>query len=81
MCTLLQTLRGIHIYPQKFAEERESNIICHPQQLKASISQMGPTTYPSGYEMKMAVQKLFKLSEPKINILKVGYSAMANIIF
>ena len=38
-------------------------------------------TYPPGYEMKVAVQEFYKLHEPKINKLKGGYSATANLIF
>ena len=37
--------------------------------------------YPSGYEMKVAVQEFCKLCKPKINKLKGGYSATANLIF
>ena len=37
--------------------------------------------YPPGYGMKVAVQEFCKLCEPKINKLKGGYSATANLIF
>ena len=37
-------------------------------------------TYPPGYEMKVAVQEFCKLHEPRINKLKGGYSANANLI-
>ena len=37
--------------------------------------------YPPGYDMKVAVQEFHKLHEPKINKLKGGYSATANLIF
>ena len=37
--------------------------------------------YPPGYGMKVAVQEFCKLREPKINKLKGGYSATANLIF
>ena len=45
---------------------------------KARIS---PEVYPPGYGMKVAVQEFCKLHEPKINKLKGGYSATANLIF
>ena len=51
------------------------------QQNKPAINKMAPTTYPPSYEMKMVVQEFHKLHKPKINKLKGGYSAMANLIF
>ena len=45
---------------------------------KARIS---PEVYPPRYAMKVAVQEFHKLHEPKINKLKGGYSATANLIF
>ena len=45
---------------------------------KARIS---PEVYPPRYGMKVAVQEFCKLREPKINKLKGGYSATANLIF
>ena len=45
---------------------------------KARIS---PEVYPPGYCMKVAAQEFWKLHEPKINKLKGGYSATANLIF
>ena len=36
---------------------------------------------PSGYEMQMAAQEFHKLHESKINKVKGGYSATANLIF
>ena len=37
--------------------------------------------YPPGYDMKVAVWEFCKLHKPKINKLKGGYSATANLIF
>ena len=37
--------------------------------------------YPPGYDMKVAAQEFCKLCKPKINKLKGGYSATANLIF
>ena len=45
---------------------------------KARIS---PEVYPPRYGMKVAVQEFCKLREPKINKLKGGYLATANLIF
>ena len=36
--------------------------------------------YPPGYDMKVVVQEFHKLHEPKINKLKGGYLATANLI-
>ena len=37
--------------------------------------------YSPGYDMKVVVQEFHKLCKPKINKLKDGYSATANLIF
>ena len=52
----------------------------HPEEgrLKARIN---PEVYQPRYDMKVAVQEFCKLHEPKINKLKGGYSATANLIF
>ena len=52
----------------------------HPEddRLRARIN---PDTYPPRYEMKVVAQEFHKLYEPKINKLKGGYSAIANLIF
>ena len=49
----------------------------HPEEdrLRARIN---PDAYPPGYEMKVVVQEFCILHKPKINRLKVGYSATAN---
>ena len=69
MCTLLPTLRGLTSTPRRHLEE---------DSVKARINS---DTYPLGYEMKVAVQEFHKLHKPKINKLKGGYSATANLIF
>ena len=81
VCFVIDPQGGLTSNPQKLMEERESNIISHHQQGKANISQIDPTIYPPGYEMKMAVQEFHKLHEPKINKLKGGSSTMPNLIF
>ena len=45
------------------------------------MARVNHATYPPRYEMKVAVQEFHKLHKPKINKLKVGYSATANLIF
>ena len=42
---------------------------------------MNNTLCPPGYEMQMAMQEFHKMCKPKINNLKGGYSATANLIF
>ena len=42
---------------------------------------MTNTVSPPGYDMQMAACKFCKLHEPKVNKLKGGYSATANLIF
>ena len=44
------------------------------------MARFNPATYPPGCEMKEAVQEFCKLFEPKIDKLKGGYSATANLI-
>ena len=46
--------------------------------MKARIN---PEVYPPGYDMKVVAQEFRKLCKPKINKLKGGYSATANLIF
>ena len=46
-----------------------------------SMARVNPIAYPPGNEMKVAAQEFCKLCEPKINKLKGGFSATANLIF
>ena len=57
-----------------------STPIRHPEEdrWKARID---PEVYPPRYHMKVVVQEFCKLCKPKINKLKGGYSATANLIF
>ena len=57
-----------------------STPIRHPEEDR-SKARISPEVYPPGYGMKVAVQEFRKLCEPKINKLKGGYSATANLIF
>ena len=52
----------------------------HPEEDR-SKARINPEVYPPGYDMKVAAQEFCKLCEPKINKLKGGYSATANLIF
>ena len=52
----------------------------YPEEQKPRV-RCNPATYRPGYVMKMVVQEFHKLHEPKINKLKGGYSATANLIF
>ena len=58
----------------------EDNILL-PQQRKARERLMNTTVCPPRYKMHMATQEFCKICEPKINKLKGGYSATANLIF
>ena len=57
-----------------------STPIRHPEwgRSKARVS---TEVYQPGYDMKVAAQEFHKLHKPKINKLKGGYSATANLIF
>ena len=52
----------------------------HPEEDRRR-ARVNSDVYPPGYEMKVAVQEFSKLCKPKINKLKGGYSATANLIF
>ena len=51
------------------------------QQKQARENLLMNTVSPPKYSMQMAVHEFCKLCEPKINKLKGGYSALANLIF
>ena len=73
-----------HLRQVHFASDPQGRFTSTPlkhleeDRAKARIS---PEVYPPGYGMKVAVQEFCKLREPKINKLKGGYSANANLIF
>ena len=52
-----------------------------PQQEQARQSLLTNKVSPPKYSMQMAVHEFHKLCKPKINKLKGGYSATANLIF
>ena len=57
-----------------------STPIRHPKEGRTR-ARINTEVYPPEYDMKVAVQEFHKLCEPKINKLKGGYSATANLIF
>ena len=73
-----------HLHHVHFASDPQGRFTSTPlrhlkeDRAKARIS---PEVYPPRYGMKVAVQEFCKLHEPKINKLKGGYSATANLIF
>ena len=52
-----------------------------PQQKQARQNLLASTVSPPKHSMQMAVCEFCKLHEPKINKLKGGYCATANLIF
>ena len=52
----------------------------HPEEDRLR-ARLNPDAYPPRYEMKVVAQEFCKLGKPKINKLKGGYSATANLIF
>ena len=52
----------------------------HPEEARMR-ARVNTDVYPPRYHMKVAAQEFCKLHEPKINKLKGGYSATANLIF
>ena len=73
-----------HLHHVHFASDPQGRFTSTPlrhlkeDRAKARIS---PEVYRPGYGMKVAVQEFHKLHEPKMNKLKGGYSANANLIF
>ena len=57
-----------------------STPVRHPEEDRAR-ARSSPEMYPPRYGIKVAAQEFRKLHEPKINKLKGGYSATANLIF
>ena len=70
-----------HVHFASDPQERfTSTPLRHPEEDR-SKARTSPEVYPPRYGMKVAVQEFWKLREPKINKLKGGYSATANLIF
>ena len=67
--------------PLKSAARIGENYTLLPQQEQARQELLVNTVSPPGYDMQMAVWEFCKLYKPKINKLKGGYSATANLIF
>ena len=67
--------------PLKPAARVGENYTLLPQQEQARQDLLANTISPPGYDLQMAAWEFRKLREPKINKLKGGYSATANLIF
>ena len=72
---------GLTSTPMKSSVKVGEDNILLPQQRKARERLMNTTVCPPRYKMHMATQEFCKICEPKINKLKGGYSATANLIF
>ena len=72
---------GFTSIPLKSAARVGEDYTLLPQQKQARENLLANTVSPPKYSMQMAVREFCKLCEPKINKLKGGYSATANLIF
>ena len=73
-----------HLHHVHFASNPQGGFTSTPRRQPEedrSMARVNPATYLPRYEMKVVVQEFCKLCEPKINKLKGGYSATANLIF
>ena len=81
VCFVSSQKGGFTSTPLKSAAKVEEDYSLLPQQKQARESLLTSTVSPPGYDMQMAAREFHKLHEPKINKLKGGYSATANLIF
>ena len=81
VCFASSQKRGLTSTPPKSSVKVGEDNILLPQQRKARESLMNTTACPPRYKMWMTMQEFHKMHEPKINKLKGGYSATANLIF
>ena len=72
---------GFTSTPLKSAARVGEDYSLLPQQKQARQNLLASTVSPPEHSMQMAAHKFHKLCEPKINKLKGGYSATANLIF
>ena len=72
---------GFTSTPLKSAAKVGEDYSLLPQQKQARQSLLSSMVSPPGYDMQMAVCEFHKLHEPKINKVKGGYPATANLIF
>ena len=72
---------GFTSTPLKSAAKVGEDYSLLPPKKQARQSLLSSTVSPPSYDMQMAVHEFHKLHEPKINKLKGGYSATANLIF
>ena len=73
-----------HLWHVHFASNPQGGFtftpLRHPEEGRTR-ARVETEVYRPGYDMKVAVQEFHKLCKPKINNLKGGYSATANLIF
>ena len=67
--------------PLKSAARVGEDYTLLPQQKQVRQNLLSSTVSPPKHSMQMAAHEFYKLCKPKINKLKGGYSAMANLIF
>ena len=72
---------GLTSTPLKSSVKVGEDNTLFPQQRTARESLTDTTMCPPGYEMQMTMHEFCKRCKPKINKLKGGYSATANLIF
>ena len=72
---------GFTSTPLKSSAKVGENYTLLPQQEQARQNLLSSTVSPPKHSMQMAAHEFCKLCEPKINQLKGGYSATANLIF
>ena len=70
-----------HVHFASDPQGRFTSIPLRPPEEDRTKARISPEVYPPRYGMKVVVQEFCKLREPKINKLKGGYSATANLIF
>ena len=72
---------GFTSIPLKSAAKVGEDYSLLPEQKQARQNLLAGTVSPPGHSMQMAACEFCKLCKPKINKLKDGYSATANLIF
>ena len=73
-----------HLQHVHFASNPQGGLTSTPRRHLEEDSvraRINSNTYPPRYEMKVVAQEFCKLCKPKMNKLKGGYSATANLIF
>ena len=81
MCFAGSEKGGFTSTPLKSAAKVGEDYILLPQQKQSRQSLLTSTVSPPRHDIQMAACEFCKLCRPKINKLKGGYSATANLIF